>query len=119
MQNTRSPPQCVVFVMLALFHGNFWGSSVRLLPATLLLLTAVLQADDSALLNAEQRDARLREQQELEARTRELEAQRQTTEQLLNQQDAYLKALREQIDALKAADQETQKEQADPAGETP
>ncbi|MGB2247463.1 MAG: hypothetical protein ACPH3N_07320 [Alcanivorax sediminis] len=87
----------------------------------LMMMCGPTQASDDELLTAEQRDARIREQQELEARTRELEAQRQTTQQLLDQQDAYLKALREQIDALKAngADTNTNKEQAEPAGETP
>ena len=97
---------------------------MRLLIAITLPLLAVcsaLQASDSELLHAEQRDARLREQQELEDRTQALEAQRQTTQQLLDHQDAYLKALREQIDALKAADagENNHTEQADSAGETP
>lgn len=97
---------------------------MRLLTAItlpLLALCSALQASDNELLNAEQHDARVREQQELEDRTQELEAQRQTTQQLLDQQDAYLKALREQIDALKAADAEENNntEQADSAGETP
>ncbi|MZR62351.1 hypothetical protein [Alcanivorax sp. DP30] len=97
---------------------------MRLLTAitlSLLALSGALQASDRELLNAEQQDARLREQQELEDRTRELEAQRQTTQQLLDQQDAYLKALREQINALKdtGAEENNNIEPADSARETP
>lgn len=91
------------------------------ITSTLVVLCSSLQASESDLLNAEQRDARLREQQELEARTEELEAQQQTTQELLEQQDAYLKALRRQIDTLKAANAGSQddNEQATSAGGTP
>lgn len=61
------------------------------------------QTSDADLLNAEKRDARLREQQELEARASDLEAQQQTTRELLDQQEQYLDALRAQIKAMKEA----------------
>ncbi|WP_290522652.1 hypothetical protein [Alcanivorax sp.] len=94
----------------------------RLIVITLpfLALCGTLHASDNELLNAEQRDARLREQKELESRTEALEARQQTTRELLDQQDAYLKALREQIDALKAANGEQgDSEQEESAGGTP
>ncbi|EKF73789.1 hypothetical protein A11A3_11933 [Alcanivorax hongdengensis A-11-3] len=57
---------------------------------------------DQALVDAEQRDARLREQQELKDRAEDLQQQVKTSQQLLKQQDAYLKALEQQLQALKA-----------------
>ena len=88
------------------------GNSVRsvlLIFCCALALPAVAQSfDDSDLLTAEQRDARLREQQELEAREQDLLQQKETTQELLEQQDAYLEALKAQIDAMKQPSQESQ-----------
>ena len=101
--------------MLAFHHTEFRGNSVRIVLLIFIFALSNLghhaiaqpPTNDTDLLNAEQRDARLREQQELEARTNDLQAQQETTRELLDQQDHYLKALRAQIKAIKQANTPT------------
>tara|TARA_B100000446_G_C10545586_1_gene338417 strand:- start:2855 stop:3130 length:276 start_codon:yes stop_codon:yes gene_type:complete len=89
-------------------------TELLILCCALALPAAAQSFDDSDLLTAEQRDARLREQQELEAREQDLLQQKETTQELLEQQDAYLEALKAQIDAMKQPSQESQQHRTPP-----
>lgn len=65
-----------------------------------LALAASAAADDTRLLQDEQRDALQRQQQELRDREQALAEQARTASALLQQQQAYIDWLRAQLDTL-------------------
>lgn len=63
-------------------------------------LCAAADSGDRALLQAEQQDARARENAELNSRIDDLEQQAQTIRNLTDRQQQYIEHLQAQIDAL-------------------
>ncbi len=65
---------------------------------------AMAGSENAALIQAEQRDAHLREKNELASRIADLQKQAATIESLADRQTQYIEQLQAQIDALQQPD---------------
>ena len=69
-------------------------------------LSAAADSNDKILLQAEQQDARVRENAELNSRINDLEHQAKTIRTLTDRQQQYIEQLQAQIDALEQHDRQ-------------